>query len=208
MSTALPSVPAMNTGLRPIRSASVASSGIAPSATTLAGSPPTAWWRGRGRRGPPRTTARTRRRSCSPRRPWRPARRAARRPSGRGTARRSAVRGADRARPRVNTGVSSSVRRMMNATTTTIADSQNGTRQPQDSSASSGIAATGRNTAVARIDPAWVPLRVKLVKNARRWSGACSRLIELAPACSPPAERPCTSRSTTSSTGARVPIWL
>ncbi len=36
MSTPLPTAPKMNTGLRPIRSASVAQAGIAPSATTLA----------------------------------------------------------------------------------------------------------------------------------------------------------------------------
>ena len=43
---------------------------------------------------------------------------------------------------------------------------------------------------MARIRPACVPLSVKLVKNARRSSGACSRVIEFAPACSPAAEKP------------------
>ena len=65
----------------------------------------------------------------------------------------------------------------------------------------------GRKTAVAMIRPACVPLSVKLVKNARRCSGACSRLSELAPDCSPDADRPCSSRSETSSTGAQMPMW-
>ena len=58
------------------------------------------------------------------------------------------------------------------------------------------------------IRPVWVPLSVKLVKNARRSSGACSRLSEFAPACSPEAEKPCSSRSATSSAGAHRPIEL
>ena len=37
-------------------------------------------------------------------------------------------------------------------------------RHPQDSSAASGSAATGRNAALARMLPPWVPARVKLVK--------------------------------------------
>ena len=54
--------------------------------------------------------------------------------------------------------------------------------------------------------PAWVPPSVKLVCSARRPSGACSRLSELAPACSPEAASPCSSRSATSSTGAHTPM--
>ena len=89
---------------------------------------------------------------------------------------------------------------------TTTALSQNGMRQPQLRSCSSGMAPIGRKTAVAMIRPVCVPLSVKLVKNARRCSGACSRLSELAPACSPEAEKPCSRRSATSSTGAQMPI--
>ena len=90
---------------------------------------------------------------------------------------------------------------------TTTALSQNGMRQPQLRSCSSGMAPIGRKTAVAMIRPVCVPLSVKLVKNARRCSGACSRLSELAPDCSPEAEKPCSRRSATSSTGAQMPIW-
>ena len=95
---------------------------------------------------------------------------------------------------------------MSRLTTTTTALSQNGMRQPQVSSCSSGSAPIGRNTAVAMMRPAWVPPSVKLVKNARRWSSACSRLSAFAPACSPEAERPWMSRSATSSAGAQRPM--
>jgi hypothetical protein len=61
------------------------------------------------------------------------------------------------------TGVSSILRRMTNPTTTTSALSQKGIRQPHARSCACGRAAIGRKTAVARICPAWVPLRVKLV---------------------------------------------
>jgi hypothetical protein len=43
------------------------------------------------------------------------------------------------------------------------------------------------------IRPACVPPSVKEVKYPRRWSGACSRLSEFAPDCSPEAEKPCSS---------------
>ena len=65
----------------------------------------------------------------------------------------------------------------------------------------------GRKTAVAMISPAWVPLSVKLVKKARRSSGACSSVIELAPACSPDAENPWHSRRMTNRIGANMPTW-
>ncbi|MNR34539.1 hypothetical protein D3C85_1523190 [compost metagenome] len=63
-------------------------------------------------------------------------------------------------------------------------------RQPHDKSCSSGRLEIGRNTSVARISPAWVPLKVKLEKKARCFEGACSSVIEFAPACSPEAENP------------------
>ena len=72
---------------------------------------------------------------------------------------------------------------------------------------SSGRATTGMNTSAARIWPPWVPVSVHDVKNDRRSSGACSSVSELAPACSPAAERPCSSRQKTSSAGAAQPIW-
>lgn len=64
---------------------------------------------------------------------------------------------------RSKAGVSSSLRRMTQPATATATLSQNGTRHPQLSNCSSGSAATGMNTNVARIWPNWVPLRVKLV---------------------------------------------
>ena len=97
---------------------------------------------------------------------------------------------------------------MTRPATTTTALIQNGIRQPHVRSWSSeSTAASGRNTAGARICPPWVPLSVKLVKKPRRSSGECSNDIELAPACSPAAERPCRTRSATSRTGASSPTW-
>ncbi|CAM5735459.1 hypothetical protein SALBM311S_03933 [Streptomyces alboniger] len=62
-------------------------------------------------------------------------------------------------------------------------------------------------TRVASSCPPCVPLRVKLVKKPRRSGGACSRVMELALACSPAAEMPCSTRHRTSRTGASVPTW-
>ena len=83
--------------------------------------------------------------------------------------------------------------------------SRNGIRQPQAISCSRGSAATRMNTSVASTMPAAKPAMVKLVKNPRRPSGAYSRVSVLAPAASPPADIPCSSRHTTSSTGASAP---
>src|ERR1700751_1444442 len=57
--------------------------------------------------------------------------------------------------------VRSKVRRVMYPTATTTTLSQNGIRHPHDNNWSSGSLETGRNTAVARMSPAWVPLKVK-----------------------------------------------
>lgn len=103
-------------------------------------------------------------------------------------------------------GGSSSVRRMMYATTTTTAESQNGTRHPQLISCSSGRDENGMNTASARRPPEAEPLVTKLVVNARRSSGACSRLMLIAAACSPETERPWMMRMMTSRMGAATPI--
>ena len=73
---------------------------------------------------------------------------------------------------------------------------------------SSGSATTGMKTSAARIWPPWVPVSVQEVKNERRSSGACSSVSELAPACSPAAESPCSSRHSTSSAGAPQPIGV
>ena len=71
---------------------------------------------------------------------------------------------------------------------------------------SSGSAATGMNTMLDSTIPNMIPLIVKLVKNARRPSGACSTVSELAPGDSPPADRPWSRRSSTSRIGAAIPI--
>ncbi len=68
------------------------------------------------------------------------------------------------------------------------------------------IAASGyKGERVVR--PPWVPLRVKLVKKARRFGGACSRVMELAPACSPEAEMPWRRRASTRRMGESSPTW-
>ena len=102
-------------------------------------------------------------------------------------------------------GVSGKVRRTQKPTATTTALRKNGMRQPQASNWASGSAEIGMNTSVARIKPACVPDSVKLVKNARRFAGACCSVIELAPACSPAAEIPCSKRRMTSMIGAAMP---
>jgi hypothetical protein len=107
---------------------------------------------------------------------------------------------------RSNSGVSGRDRRTQYPTATTKADRKNGIRQPQLSSWSSGSSATSRNTRLARIRPPCVPSSVKLVKNPRRLSGACSSVKELAPLCSPAADRPCRIRRRTRMAGAATPI--
>ena len=104
-------------------------------------------------------------------------------------------------------GVSGSERRTQRPTATTTMLSRNGIRQPQERRSSSGSAPMGMNTSVDRIRPIWVPLRVKLVKKPRRLAGACSKDMELAPACSPAAESPCRKRRMTSRIGASTPTW-
>ncbi len=56
---------------------------------------------------------------------------------------------------------------MKKATTTTTAENQNGTRQPQLYLASSGSAMNGMRIREARINPPWVPVSVHEVKKAR-----------------------------------------
>src|SRR5450830_1076402 len=108
--------------------------------------------------------------------------------------------------PSLNAGVSGKVLRTHIPTATTTALKKKGMRHPQNNNCSSGKAEIGRNTKVAKINPACVPLSVKLVKNARRCAGACSSVIEFAPACSPAADKPCSMRSTTNIIGAAIPI--
>ena len=61
-------------------------------------------------------------------------------------------------------------------------------------------------TASASRPPDAEPLVTKLVVNARRRSGACSRLMLIAAACSPDTESPWIMRITTSRMGASGPI--
>ena len=63
-------------------------------------------------------------------------------------------------------------------------------------------------TRAARIWPPWVPVRVQEVKKERRLSGACSSVMDEAPACSPAAEKPWQRRASTSRTGAHQPTVL
>jgi hypothetical protein len=95
---------------------------------------------------------------------------------------------------------------MTQAVSTTTAESQNGTRQPQLNSASSGRnAVKGMKTAVASRVPACVPCSVQLVVHDRFFSSECSSETEIALACSPEADRPWMTRQSTSSTGASIP---
>ncbi|GEC99465.1 hypothetical protein KVA01_16200 [Kocuria varians] len=105
-------------------------------------------------------------------------------------------------------GGSSRWRRIRYAVSTTTAEIQNGTRQPQLKSCSSeSSSVNGMNTAVASRVPNWVPCSVHEVVTARWRSSACSRDTEIALACSPEAESPWITRHSTSSTGASIPTW-
>ena len=65
--------------------------------------------------------------------------------------------------------------------------------------------AIGMKTRLETTIPNMMPLIVQLVKNARRWSGACSNVSALEPGDSPPADTPWTSRSATTVIGAVIP---
>src|SRR5690625_3442981 len=72
------------------------------------------------------------------------------------------------------TTVSAKLRRIQTAKTVMKILIRNGMRQPQLNSSSSGSMATGMNTRVASTMPNMIPDAVKLAKNDRRYSGACS----------------------------------
>ena len=207
ISTAEPSAPRMKTGRRPMRSDSVAHNGIATSASTLASTSTvsivargmcivlTAYDSVKTLKIVLTTDTSAAKITRTTSTPWRV---------------KSSTTGSLGVTcfftSSANAGVSGSVRRTQKPTATTIALRKNGMRQPHASNWSSGSAEIGMNTRVARISPACVPDSVKLVKNARRWAGACSSVIELAPACSPEAEMPCSSRRITSMIGEATPI--
>ena len=90
----------------------------------------------------------------------------------------------------------------MSSTTT---ESQNGTRQPQLISASSGSAAIGMNTMVESTMPEAYPVITKEVKNPRLPSGECSTVRVEAPAASAPAENPWANLPTTNRAVAHQP---
>ena len=103
-------------------------------------------------------------------------------------------------------GGSSRVRRITYATMTTMAESQNGTRQPQLNNCSCGMATNGMKTMVESRPPAAEPLVTKLVVKPRRCSGECSSVMVIAAACSPDSDSPWIIRISTSRIGARAPM--
>ena len=91
-------------------------------------------------------------------------------------------------------------------TTISSTDSRKGTRQPQSMKRSMPTAAVRhQSTPVATIMPMGTPICGKAPNSERRCAGACSTAIRAAPPHSPPAEKPCSTRSPTSSTGAQTP---
>jgi hypothetical protein len=69
------------------------------------------------------------------------------------------------------------------------------------------IEVTARNAISDRISPAGLPSCANDAKNVRRPCGACSPAISTAPPHSPPTAMPCTTRSSTSKTGASMPTF-
>ena len=106
-----------------------------------------------------------------------------------------------------NTGLSSTRARTKRPTPISTTESRNGMRQPQDRNCSLVVDVdTVRNTRLARISPIGTPTCGYVPKNPRRPGGACSTAMSAAPPHSPPAERPCSRRSTSSRIGAATPM--
>ena len=81
-------------------------------------------------------------------------------------------------------------------------------RQPQVRNCSSDmVERTMNSTPVARIMPSGTPICGAEPNRPRLPWGACSTDSSAAPPHSPPADRPCSSRSATSRIGAHTPIW-
>lgn len=80
-------------------------------------------------------------------------------------------------------------------------------RQPMSSRKSWPCAVIGMKTAEPSVVPKPTPTMVHPVYSARLSFGACSAVSALAPACSPPADRPWARRRTTSMIGAKMPAF-
>ena len=97
--------------------------------------------------------------------------------------------------------------RMYQPTATSIAESRNGTRQPQArKSASLWRPAISASTPAASRLPAATPACGQLAQKPRRAASPCSAAISTAPPHSPPTAKPWTRRSTISAIGAQTPI--
>ena len=103
-------------------------------------------------------------------------------------------------------GLSSSFARMYSASANSTIDARNGTRHAHSRSPSWPASEARKNASVASEMPAGGHDRMSEVMSPRRRGGANSDTIVAAPASSAPAPKPCTSRSSTSSTGAASPI--
>ncbi len=106
----------------------------------------------------------------------------------------------------MNVGVSRSRIRMNSASRISAKEARKGTRHPQLSSWSSGSSVIRPNTTAASSVPAWMPTNGSAEKKPRRFTGAYSAISTVAPACSAPAPKPCSSRISTSRIGAHTPI--
>ena len=200
--------PVTNTGLRPMRSASMPQQRQGDDRDRV-GHGDHREHRRRGPRRPPwwRRSARRRRRSCSPWRSSRTRRRARRCASGRGTARRAA--------PAVSSVLLQLVedRGLLQLAAQHVGDRDDDQAEPErDPPAPAQQLVLGqradREEHHARDDDAdMVPLSVKLVKNARRWSGACSRSASSRRPARRRRRGPAAGAAATSRIGAAMPMW-
>ena len=107
----------------------------------------------------------------------------------------------------LNTGDSSSARRIHTETPSSTIDRRNGIRQPQASNASLPSASRqARITISERKSPSVAVVWIHDVNTPRFPCGACSATYVTAPPYSPPSASPCSRRSSTSATGAAMPI--
>ncbi len=115
-------------------------------------------------------------------------------------------RAAARASASLNSGDSSTASRIHRPTPTSTAESRNGTRQPQARNvASDWTPVSSESTPAASRFPAGAPPCGQDAQNPRRRASPCSDTSSTAPPHSPPRAKPCTSRSSVSSTGAVTP---
>ena len=107
---------------------------------------------------------------------------------------------------RLKAGLSMILKRIKSPTATSRMLSTNGIRQPQAMNCASGRLETARKIRLESMSPAGTPICGQLPKNPRFSRGECSTAIRTAPPHSPPTPRPCAKRSTTSRSGAQMPI--